>query len=165
MSRLDQVHVFRRIPPKRTYLARLSAFRRNRVTSLRKPDACRVLATCGRSAGAKEHGRLQRFCVSPAAAGISAGGRPRAREKDKPGHAQVGPIFPRTRSALRLRRSIGSRCRARRRARRARPDPRRRGGLVEKGGPLKRRLLLFAAVALAGLALFVAFGVASPPRE
>jgi hypothetical protein len=47
MSRLDCVHAFRHIPPKRRSRARFGrgrASRRNVVTSLRKPDACRTLA-------------------------------------------------------------------------------------------------------------------------
>ena len=52
MSRLDRVHafaVFRRNAGSEPVFGRGRAFRRNTVTSLRKPDACRVLATCSRS--------------------------------------------------------------------------------------------------------------------
>src|SRR5258708_36960971 len=64
---------------------------------------------------------------------------------------------------LRLRRSLGSGRRARCRACRARPDPRRRGGLVEKGVVMKRKLSLLAAMTLLALAVSVGVTMASPP--
>jgi hypothetical protein len=45
----------------------------------------------------------------------------------------------------------------------ARPDPRRRGALVEKGRAMKRKFSLVAVMLLLALAAFVAVTKASPP--
>src|SRR5438067_1092207 len=64
---------------------------------------------------------------------------------------------------LRLRRAFESRGRARRGTCAARPDPHRRGGLVEKGRAMKHSLSVLAMLSVLALAAFVAVTKASPP--
>jgi hypothetical protein len=82
MSRLDCVHAFRRIPPKcisEPVCRRGRALRRNTVTSLRKPDACRTLATRTRTEDAGGDTSLRPLNGNAVAADGSAGTRARPR--------------------------------------------------------------------------------------
>src|SRR5712691_927287 len=55
---------------------------------------------------------------------------------------------------LRLRRALGPRCGACGATRRARPDPRRRGGLVPKGGHMRLKWFLALLLVAVGAAVY-----------